>query len=281
MTNRFLMCPPQYFKVNYVINPWMAANVDRVGLSEAQSQWTTLHNLIENLAEVELIDPQPDLPDMPFTANAGLVMGDCAILSNFRYAERQMEARHFERWFHDHGFTVHRLPHALPFEGAGDALLDRERSLIWMGYGYRSERDAGRYIQKLLGLEVVMLELTDPRFYHLDTLFCPLPRGYVMYYPHGFSEDSRALLQQTIPAEKIILVSEYDALNFACNAVNIGSRIILNRASESLVKSLSEAGFQTLQCPFSEFLRAGGASKCLVLRLEEKVSIMPLAATIQ
>ncbi len=270
MTNRFLMCPPQYFTVNYVINPWMAGNIHRVGPEQAQAQWTTLHALIKDSAEVQLIEPEPDLPDMPFTANAGLVIGDHAVLSNFRHPERQMEEEHFERWFCDHGFMVHRIPRSLTFEGAGDALLDRERRVIWMGYGYRSERGAGLFIQTLLGHEVVTLQLIDPRFYHLDTCFCPLPRGYVMYFPEAFSEQSRALLRQAIPAEKTITVSEPDALDFACNAVNIGDRIILNRASEELVTALSAAGFETVQSPLSEFLRAGGASKCLVLRLEER-----------
>lgn len=269
MTNRFLMCKPQYFEVTYVINPWMAGNVHRVGRATANLQWDTLHRLIRAVAEVELIDPKPDLPDMPFTANAGLVVGNHAIASNFRHPERQSEETHFERWFHDHGFYVHKLSRQIFFEGAGDALLDRARGCVWMGYGHRSTRDAGAAIQKVLGLEVVMLELTDPRFYHLDTCFCPLPRGYAMYFPNAFSEDSRELLARRIPAEQTILVAEEDARSFACNAVNIGDRIILNGASESLREKLSRSGFETVASPLSEFMRAGGASKCLVLRLEK------------
>jgi N-dimethylarginine dimethylaminohydrolase len=269
MTNRFLMCKPQYFEVNYVINPWMAQNVHRVGRAAANVQWETLHRLIQGAAEVQLIDPEPDLPDMPFTANAGLVVGDHAIVSNFRHAERQTEEKHFERWFDDHGFFVHKLSREIFFEGAGDALLDRARGCVWMGYGHRSTHDAGAPIQKFLGLEVVMLELTDPRFYHLDTCLCPLPRGYVMYFPDAFSEDSRELLKRRIPAEQTILVGEEDAMKFACNAVSIGDQIILNGASKPLMEELSGARFQTVQSPLSEFLRAGGASKCLVLRLEE------------
>lgn len=269
MSNRFLMCRPEYFEVSYVINPWMADNVHRVARTAANIQWDTLHRLIRGVAEVKLIDPVPDLPDMPFTANAGLVVGDHAIVSNFRHAERQTEEAHFERWFHDHGFSVHKLPRQIFFEGAGDALLDRARGCVWMGHGHRSMRDAGSPIQEFLGLEVILLELIDPRFYHLDTCFCPLSRGYVMYFPEAFSADSRDLLKRRIPAEQTILVGEEDALKFACNAVNIGDRMILNGASEGLTADLAAAGFQTVQSPMSEFLRAGGASKCLVLRLEE------------
>lgn len=271
MTSRFLMCEPQYFDVNYVINPWMTDNIHRVGRIQAQAQWLTLNGLIQNTADVELIQPEPGLPDMPFTANAGLVVGDQVVLSNFRHPERQTEEPHFERWFRDHGFRVDRLPRGLHFEGAGDALLDRGRRLVWMGYGHRSDREAGSRIKELLGLDVVMLELTDPRFYHLDTCFCPLARGYVMYYPDAFSTESRELLRKAIAPERTIAVAESDALNFACNAVNIGDQIILNRASDALLEALAGEGFRTVQSPLSEFLRAGGASKCLVLRLEDAI----------
>jgi len=263
------MCKPQYFEVSYVINPWMADNVHRVGRATANVQWDALHRLIQGAAEVQLIEPEPHLPDMPFTANAGLVVGGHALVSNFRHPERQTESRHFERWFHDHGFDVLRLSREIFFEGAGDALLDRSRGCVWMGYGHRSARDAGPAIQEFFGLEVVMLELTDPRFYHLDTCFCPLPRGYVMYFPDAFSDQSKALLKDRSPAEQTILVGEEDAKQFACNAVNIGDKIIFNGASQPLMDELSAVGFQPVESPLSEFLRAGGASKCLVLRLEE------------
>lgn len=269
MTNHFLMCEPQYFDVSYVINPWMTGNIHRVGRSQAKEQWTNLHALVGNAAGVELIRPEPDLPDMPFTANAGLVVGDRVILSNFRHPERQGEEAHFERWFDSHGFTVRRLPRDLFFEGAGDALLDRERDLVWVGYGHRSDRAAGAHIQYLLNLNVVSLELVDARFYHLDTCLCPLRRGYVLYYPGAFSAESQAVLQKMIGPEKALVVSEADAITFACNAVNIGDQVIVNRASDALRQSLTQAGFQVTETALSEFLRAGGASKCLVLRLEE------------
>jgi N-dimethylarginine dimethylaminohydrolase len=270
-SHRFLMCGPKYFDVTYVINPWMAGSIRRINRAQAGLQWAALHRLIQTVAEVELIDPEPELPDMPFTANAGLVVGDRAILSNFRHVERRAEEIHFERWFSEHRFHVHKLPRPILFEGAGDALLDQDRSCIWMGYGQRSAREAGTYIERWSDLEVILLELTDPWFYHLDTCFCPLAGGYVLYYPYAFSAASRAFLESRIPSEKIIAVGEEDAKQFACNAINIDDIIILNNASGPLLATLSRAGFRVRRSPLSEFLMAGGASKCLTLRLEEAV----------
>ncbi len=267
--HRFLMCAPRFYDVGYVINPWMASNVHRVDRTRAQRQWLALRTFIESRADVKLIAAEPELPDMVFTANAGLVVGDEAILSSFRYAERKGEEEHFARWFSENGFCVRTLPPEIPFEGAGDALLDRERGCVWMGFGHRTVPDASVHVQRWLRVEVVTLELADPRFYHLDTCFCPLPRGYVLFYPDAFSESSRATLERRIPPGKRIVVDEDDARRFACNAVCIGDLVLLNDASQELTASLNRAGFQVQTCALSEFMRAGGASKCLTLRIEE------------
>jgi N-dimethylarginine dimethylaminohydrolase len=268
---RYLMCRPQYFNVKYVINPWMVGNVQRVFTQEANAQWASLYGLMRSRAEVELIDPAPELPDMPFTANGALVIGDKAIVANFLRAERKAEEEFFERWFSEKGFAIHRLPGSISFEGAGDALLDRTRGCVWMGYGQRSVCDAAAFVRDIFGVDAIPLQLTNPHFYHLDTCFCPLNSGYVMYYPDAFSPEAQAVLAAKIPPNKRILVEDDDARQFACNAVNVGDLVILNRASERLKESLSSAGFCVLQCPVSEFLKAGGGSKCLVLRLEETV----------
>ena len=266
---RFLMCAPHFYDVNYVINPWMESNVYRVDRARAQEQWLALLTTIRSRSSVHLIEAEPGLPDMVFTANAGLVLGGEAILSNFRHPERQGEEEHYSRWFRENGFSVRRLPPGIPFEGAGDALLDRYRECVWMGFGHRTARDASLYLQNLLAVEVVPLELVDPHFYHLDTCLCPLPRGHVLFYPDAFGESSRAVLARRIPPEKQIAVGEDDARRFACNAVSMGNLVLLNDASHTLTESLNRAGFEVQTCALSEFLRSGGASKCLTLRIED------------
>ena len=216
------MCAPQFFGVDYVINPWMASNLYRVDRDRAHRQWLALLRSIQSRARVDLIAAEPGLPDMVFTANAGLAVGDEAILSTFRHPERKGEEEHYGRWFRDNGFSVRTLPPGIPFEGAGDALLDRERGCLWMGFGHRTAREASVHLEALLDIEVVPLELVDPHFYHLDTCLCPLPRGYVLYYPDAFGESSQATLARRIPPEKRIAVGEDDARRFACNAVSIG-----------------------------------------------------------
>jgi lysine-ketoglutarate reductase/saccharopine dehydrogenase-like protein (TIGR00300 family) len=268
---RFLMCPPDHYDVDYVINPWMEGNIHKSSRDRAVAQWQKLHHVIKDHAIVDLVQPQKGVPDMVFTANAGLVLGDNVVLSRFYHKERQGEEPYFKQWFESQGYTVYELPKDLPFEGAGDALLDREGRWLWAGYGFRSELDSHPYIAKWLDIEVISLRLMDERFYHLDTCFCPLSGGYLLYYPPAFDSYSNRMIEMRVAPEKRIAIAEADAVNFACNAVNIDSVVIMNKASDNLKQRLAKAGFQVIETPLTEFLKAGGAAKCLTLRVTEPV----------
>jgi N-dimethylarginine dimethylaminohydrolase len=263
------MCPPEYFNVAYIINPWMHGNLRKIDNAVAKLQWRSLYDLLTDHATVRLVLPQPGSPDMVFTANAGLVKSKRFVVSRFRYPERQYEEPYFADWFMDRGYDVSLMPRDVPFEGAGDALFDRGDRCLWLAHGHRSIPAAREILAQRLGLEVVVLKLVDQRFYHLDTCFCPLDGGYVMYYPPAFDEVSRESIERRIAADKRIAVDEKDALEFACNAVNVESTVVVNRASAAFVKVLARRGFEVVQTPLSEFMKAGGSAKCLTLRLDE------------
>src|SRR5205814_5553979 len=186
---------------------------------------------------------------------------------------------HFDDWFQDRGYEGSLMSRDVPFEGAGDALFDRGQpwsplagagsNTLWMAHGHRSIPAAREVIAERLGIDVVVLKLTDTRFYHLDTCFCPLEGGFVLYYPPAFDDESRAIIEKRVPAAKRLVIAEDDALAFACNAVNIDDTVVVNRASAELVRSVARKGFDVIQTPLSEFMKAGGSAKCLTLRLDE------------
>ena len=271
MTIRILMCAPDHYDVDYVINPWMEGNIHKSSRDRAVEQWRGLYQVLKSQATVDLVTPQKGVPDMVFTANAGLVLGDNVVLSRFLHKERQGEEPFFKAWFEENGYNVYELPKDLPFEGAGDALLDREGRWLWAGYGFRSELDSHPYLAKWLDIEVLSLRLIDERFYHLDTCFCPLANGYLLYYPGAFDAYSNRLIEMRVAPEKRIAIAEADAVNFACNTVNIENVVVMNKASDNLKARLGEVGFQVQETPLTEFLKAGGAAKCLTLRVTEPV----------
>lgn len=261
---RILMCPPTYFGVEYEINPWMHRE-HPADNALANQQWQALKRIFEELgAQIELLEPVAGLPDMVFTANAGIVFRDLFVTSRFRHVERQGESEHFERWFAEHGFHVTSLRSLVTFEGAGDALFCGDT--LFAGYLHRSQIESHVQLGELLDCRVLSLELVDPHFYHLDTCFCPLSPGVAIYYPGAFDEYGERVLREHIPT--LIEVETEDAHRFGCNAVVINNHVVLNSGCGRIQEQLSELGFISHPTDLSEFLKAGGAAKCLTLRLD-------------
>ena len=267
---RILMCAPDHFGVNYVINPWMENQIGQTDAALAREQWVNLQRLLALEGEIALVPPEPGLPDMVFTANGGMVVGNGVVVSRFRSDQRRSEERRFRLWFERAGFDVVDWPDEVHFEGAGDALLDRAQSLIWCGYGFRSSSEAPGLLEAIFNRRTVPLRLVDPRFYHLDTCLCPLADGWLMYYPPAFDTLSQEAIASYVEAKKRITVTEADALLFSCNAVELNGRVFMNGASAELQDKLRTAGFVPILTPLGEFFKAGGAAKCLTLKLVEK-----------
>jgi N-dimethylarginine dimethylaminohydrolase len=266
-SSQLLMCAPQHFGVDYVINPWMENQIGCTQLTRAREQWENLRSHLATAISLDFVAPVEGLPDMVFTANAGLAIDDKAVVARFYARERRAEEEYFRGWFERAGFLIAPWPEETAFEGAGDALLDRARDLIWCGYGWRSSDRAPALLERIFEKRVVGLRLIDPRFYHLDTCLCPLPGGWILYYPEAFDEKSRAHIAALAPKEMRIEVSKEDAASFACNAVAVGHRIFMNDASTGLQARLRAAGFLPTLTPLTEFLKAGGAAKCLTLEV--------------
>jgi N-dimethylarginine dimethylaminohydrolase len=260
----FLMCPPDYYGIEYEINPWMSRRRP-ADTSRAMRQWEALYDLLTGKlgVTVELLTPVKGLPDLIFTANAGLVAGRDVIRSNFRYPERQKETPVFEVWFREREYRIFTLPPAASFEGEGDALP--VGTTLFAGYRMRSDIQSHPKIGEILGCEVLSLELVDPRFYHLDTCFCPLDERTALYFPPAFDEYGRKVITESVP--EAVPVSPEDALRFGCNAVVVGREVVLQAGCEVLNRELQSRSFRVHALDLSEFHKAGGSAKCLVLRL--------------
>jgi len=266
MTASVLMCRPDHFGIEYEINPWMNVAV-KVDHELAQAQWEALHRTYRDLGvEIELAKPVDGLPDMVFTANAAVLWEGRAVLSNFHHAERQGEEAHWRQELERLGFDVHELPRSLSFEGAGDALFLGDR--LFCGYGFRTDRASHHPVARILEVEVVSLELVDPRFYHLDTCFCPLDGTNVLAAPDAFSPASLRLIHELVP--NLIEVPVEVAAGFACNAMPLGGNLLSSLTISQMDAPLRAAGYTTIPLPMGEFLKAGGGVRCLSLPLGDR-----------
>jgi N-dimethylarginine dimethylaminohydrolase len=259
-----LMCPPDFYGIEYEINPWMSRSRGSSPV-KAREQWQCLHNTLVGLGvQVELMTPQPGLPDLVFTANAGLVFHKQFFNSRFRHEVRARETPHFDAWFAANGFTVQNLPAGTFFEGAGDALFCGS-SLI-AGYRIRSDVRGHQYLGQALGKQVLPVELINPYFYHLDTCFCPLAPGEAIWFPGAFDAYGQRVIQTNVP--RLIAAAEEEAQRFGCNAVVVGKTVVLNAGCTKLADALRAWGYEVVPVELDEFIKSGGSAKCLTIRLD-------------
>lgn len=262
---KILMCRPDFYGINYAINPWMSIQ-HKVNQTTAISQWEKLYNTLLNCgAKILLVDPVSGWPDMVFTANAGLLYKDKIILSHFKFKERQGEQSYFYEWFNKNGFTVLNPDYSKEpfFEGAGDALLAGDT--LFAAYGFRTNRDFYEQAKYIDHSKIIFCELADPYFYHLDTCFCPINDKLAIWYPDAFTKASQKSMQENI---ELIPVKEDEARRFACNAVVLGNHVVLPAECPNISAELEKRGMTVHACEMNEYLKAGGACKCLTLRID-------------
>jgi N-dimethylarginine dimethylaminohydrolase len=258
---RYVMTCPEYFSVEYVINPWMDTSTP-VDTRRAVAQWEAKRQTYLDLGHnVDLVAPVAGLPDMVYAANGGMLVNGKAVVARFAYQERAAEAVAYAAWMADHGFAATETRHVN--EGQGDLLL--AGSMILAGLGFRTDRRALHEIAEHLGMPLVGLELVDPRFYHLDTALAVLDDTTVAYYPPAFDEHSRTTLRDLFP--DAIEVATADAYVLGLNAVSDGLNVVLPAAATGFADQLRDNGFRPIGVDLSELLKGGGSVKCCTLEV--------------
>jgi N-dimethylarginine dimethylaminohydrolase len=257
----YVMTPPQFFAVEYAINPWMDTT-NPVDAAAALSQWQRLQDVYLQLGHsVDLVVPVPGLPDMVYAANGGLIIDGTALVARFKYPQRQQESAAYGAWLQSQGFDPVYAQHVN--EGQGDLLPVGD--IILAGHGFRTALRAHSEIAGIFNRRVISLELVDPRFYHLDTALTVLDDTTIAYYPPAFSYVSRAHLETLFP--DAIVVDSADAYAFGLNAVSDGRHVVLSAAAAGFAEQLSDAGFEPIGVEMPELLKGGGSVKCCTLEL--------------
>jgi arginine dihydrolase len=258
----YLMCSPAHFAVTYAINPWMRPGT-AVDVERALAQWDALRRTYLDLGHrVDLLDPLPGLPDMVYTANGATVVDGVVYGARFRYAQRATEAAAHRAWFQAEGFARVVVPDFVN-EGEGDLLVAGK--VILAGSGFRTDPHAHDEAARVLGREVVPLELVDPRFYHLDTALAVLDDTTIAWLPEAFTPHSRAVLAERYP--NAVLATAADAAVLGLNAVSDGRHVVLPAEATDLAAALAERGFVPVPVEMSELLKGGGGPKCCTLEV--------------
>lgn len=277
VTHSVLVVPPTYFKVDYVINPFMRTvdgELNHIDTKKSKTQWNALQQVYLDLGiNVMQVAPSEMHPDMVFTANQLLPFRDSRnkddysfVLSHMATAERAGEVIFFKKWAEDRGHQTYQLKVG-PFEGMGDALWTFNQEKLFVGHGFRTHADVPKELFELIQKEVISLQLVSPYFYHLDTCLSILNDNTCAYVKDAFDEKSLETIKSNF--EKTIEVPFEEAKDFlACNMFcPDGETVIIEQQNRETIKRLIDFKFRIKAVDTSEFLKSGGSVFCLKLAL--------------
>ncbi|MET8849753.1 arginine deiminase-related protein [Amycolatopsis sp. NPDC004625] len=257
------MSDARYFRVDYVINPYMDTAVQPDPAAAAAEHDALVAAHLAAGRKVELLASAPECPDMVYTANAAVVRGRRAVLANLP-PERRAETPYHHEWFADNGFEVIESPY--PFSGQGDALACGD--LLLAGYGQRTDPRAHDVVAEFLGYGIVPLRTTGPRWYDLDLVVAVLGPALLAYYPDALDAPSRARLRGL--GLELIEVGEREATAFALNLVSDGTTVTMTAGAPELAGRLRERGLTVVELDTTQLRKGGGGVRCTALTLDNR-----------
>ena len=136
------------------------------------------------------------------------------------------------------------------------------------GFGYRTHESVYEDVGRLTDATIVLFELKNPRFYHLDTCLSILSDHSVLACREAFTDRGWQTLNQLF--SDVIRVSsvEADSPNFACNAHSPDAKhVIIQKGCTATNLALEQRGFKPVECDTSEFIKSGGSVFCMKLML--------------
>jgi N-dimethylarginine dimethylaminohydrolase len=271
---RVLMASPEHFDVTYVINAHMKGNIGEVNTDRTKKDWHAIQIAYRQCGII--VDEIPGiagLPDMVFCANQTLPFLSAdgtqkgVILSKMFAPQRADEVHYFRQHFEKRGYAIISDLAAgdLEFEGMGDALWHSGKRLLWGGYGFRTDKSVYDLISEKLDVPVILLDLEDPEFYHLDTCMCILDDDTVLIYPDAFTDEGQKLIRHFFPV--VIEAPEIEARTlFACNAhCPDRKHVLIQRGCTQTNTLLRQHGFEVIELFTDEFLKSGGSVFCMKL----------------
>lgn len=260
------------YRVAWAINPHM-----RVGAAcpdRARSQHARFVATLKELgAVVEELPFVHGAFDSVFTKDCAIVVerpdGGCdALVARPRFAERliEQEARAFA--LTQRGVRVMGAARA-PLEG-GDVVVCPGARAVFLGHGFRSEIAAGEDLALHLGVDVTMIELRDPRLYHLDMALAVLDDGTALVCPDAVTKRSLAAIEAHPAVRDVVRIPLEEALSFGANLVQVGASIVMAGDAPTAKRALAQRGYRVHRVPLGEFHLAGGSAACLTARVHRQ-----------
>lgn len=284
-----LMTDPRHFAIKGGANPHTRRADNSMKTVDLEAAWPQWHGYVDALLEggvdVYVAQAAPELTGMVFAANAGFLEGrlddrpsseKTFYPSHFHAAHRVAEGEHFRRFCRKFGFRTADYESGWDFEGEADAFpVGRGEEREWIfTWGYRTDREVADWLEEeVIGEPMHRLKLTDPRYYHGDTLVCELG-GPVMAWKGGLEARAQQRLDEVF-GDRLLELEDRDAADFIGNSFYVetqSDRLLYTPAAirESTRAKIEERGVEVVPVDISEFFgKGGGGPKCMVFNLGE------------
>ncbi len=278
-----LTVSPELFDIKYPINPWMR-EAHKVNHMRAAHQYDAFQRLLRAHGTVFTIpaatmDPEGNLPDIIFAADAAVFLPGLreptAVLSNMSRKHRQPESNRWRQFFQSSAIKLLELNEGF-FEGSGEAIFTPDFKRCFCGYGIRTSKRGALALNILMEREYRrqaatdskpifhMIKLINPKFFHLDLCFRPLPSNKALIRRNAIAPHSIELIEAIYGRDNLIDVDDNEP--FACNGI-IHDRyyICASGISDKTIEAIESSGIKVLTTPMTEFEKGGGSLKCMVL----------------
>ena len=283
----FLMNIPSSYDTSVRNNIWMEEYDDNdiiVNKPKAVREMWEVYSFLASQGFVYLL-PTPancKLQDLVFVANNGIVLQHTSmptfIGSNFKAHNRIGEEVIGINFFNSLGYKTIQSP--FYFEGEAELKFLRDNIYIG-GYGIRSDKQSYEWMESEFGMEIIKLELKDPKNYHLDCTIFPLTHESIIVAVDSFTKNE---LRQLEKVANIIPISNDQAHTGLTNSVRVNNYILnasdidfLLKRSEDykyefdknrrLEQIAAENAMEVCYFNLEEYLKGGGLLSCLVLHV--------------
>lgn len=237
-------------------------------------------NVIKNLSRnVNYIvnKTNEDIPDLVFIANGGMSLPrlpeSVLILPWMKYEQRRNELKYLIEIFDDLHIKMIEFPGSVnaPYEGVAESKWFNNGELLVMGYGFRSTKETVHRMRMLLNdiytsygvtpPQVVSFHLQSFNYYHLDIAMLEFTQTDCVIHKDAIKPKDVMRLRKRITVH---LIESDD--KFCLNGVIDGDNLLTHTLDKTTKKTLQDlTGKKIIECNTSEFEKAGGSIRCMVL----------------
>ena len=250
-------------------NPYIDLEIT-INKKFALKQHSNLVKAFDNV-DVYTVDPTDSIPDIVFTANAGLFLPrlpePTVLLPYMKYQQRQNELKYLESIFADYKMIHFPGSNIAPFEGQAELKWFYGGTKAVCGYGHRSTKKTFDILQKLFKKiyknppELLVIPLKSADYYHLDVAMLEFDNKCIVHRK-AFSAESIKKLKRFL--DDVYVIDTDDT--FCLNAVIDGNNLITHTLTNGLKRELENiTGRKIHMVDTSEFEKSGGSVRCMTL----------------